>query len=82
MMESLYGNGFVLLGVWVSTSLVMLFFWGLLAWAVVNVLSRQGFARRRAGASDHRHSHHLRQIVADDSGCRARYGRENGSVKN
>ncbi len=35
MMETLYGNGLVLLGLWVSTSLVMLFIWGVLAWAVL-----------------------------------------------
>ena len=43
MMESLYGNGLVVLGLWVSMSLVMLLIWGLLAWAVVNILSRRRF---------------------------------------
>ena len=76
MMEALYGNGLVLLGIWVSTSLVMLFFWGGLAWAVVNGLSRQGFGRRRAGATDYRNSHHVRQIDGYDSRRRARSGRE------
>lgn len=45
MMESLYGNGLVLLGLWLSMSLVMLFIWGLLAWAVVNILSRRRLRR-------------------------------------
>jgi hypothetical protein len=73
MMEALSGNGLVLLGIWVSTSLIMLFFWGGLAWAVVNVLSRQGFGRRWAGATDNRKSH-WRQTVSDVSGSRARSG--------
>jgi hypothetical protein len=46
MIESLYDNGLVLLGIWVSMSLVMLLFWGVLAWAVVNIISRQGSGRR------------------------------------
>jgi hypothetical protein len=57
MMESLYGNGLVLLGLWVSMSLVMLFIWGLLAWAVVSVLSRRRFRRTWAGATGYRNSH-------------------------
>jgi hypothetical protein len=67
MMESLYGNGLVLLGLWVSMSLVMLFIWGLLAWAVVNILSRRRFRRTWAAASGYRNSHHFRQTVGDDS---------------
>jgi hypothetical protein len=67
MIESLYGNGLVLLGIWVSMSLVMLLFWGVLAWAVLNIISRQGSGSRRAGATAYRNSHHLHQIVGDDS---------------
>lgn len=51
MMESLGTNSLVLSGLWVATSLLMLLVWGLLAWAVVSILSRQEFGRRRAGAS-------------------------------
>jgi hypothetical protein len=47
MMESLYANNLVLSGLWVATSLLMLLVWGLLAWAVVSILSRRGFGRRR-----------------------------------
>jgi hypothetical protein len=39
MLESIYENGLVLLAFWVVTSLIMLFIWGLLAWAVVSILS-------------------------------------------
>jgi hypothetical protein len=80
MMDSLYGNGLLLLGLWVSTSLVMLFIWGVLAWAVVNTLSRQRFGRRWAGATEYRNSHHLHQTVGYDSGRRARSNPENRSV--
>ena len=67
MMESLYGNGLVLLGLWVGMSLVMLFIWGLLAWAVVNILSRRRFRRTWAAATGYRKSHHFHQAVGDDS---------------
>ena len=80
MMESLSGNGLVLLGIWVSTSLVMLFFWGGLAWAVVNGLSRHGFGRRRSGATDYRNSNHSRQTIGNDSRRRARSRREKGVI--
>ena len=80
MMETLYGNGLLLLGLWVSTSLVMLLIWGVLAWAVVNILSRQRFGRRWAGATNYRNSHHLHQTVGSDSGRRARSGPENRSA--
>jgi hypothetical protein len=76
MIESLYGNGLVLLGIWVSMSLVMLLFWGVLAWAVLNIISRKGSGSRRAGATADRNSHHLRQIVGDDSRRRALSGSE------
>jgi hypothetical protein len=52
MMGSLYGNGLVLLGLWVATSLAMLLFWGLLSWAVVSILSRHGFERRWTGTAE------------------------------
>jgi hypothetical protein len=45
MLGSMYGNGLILIGLWVATSLVVLFLWGLLAWAVVTMLSRRGSAR-------------------------------------
>jgi hypothetical protein len=41
MLDSIYGNGLMLLGLWVATSLVMLYLWGLLAWVVVVMLSRR-----------------------------------------
>ena len=40
MLGSMYGNGLVLVGLWVATSLVVLCLWGFLAWAVVTMLSR------------------------------------------
>jgi hypothetical protein len=81
MMETLYGHSLVLLGLWVSTSLVMLFFCGVLAWAVVNILSRQGLKRRWTGSTNHRNSHRVRQNVGDASRRLARHGPEKSSVK-
>ena len=49
MIESFYGNGLLLLGLWTATSIIMVFLWGLLAWAVVNLIARRGPRRRRAG---------------------------------
>jgi hypothetical protein len=80
MIASLYGNGLVLLGIWVSMSLVMLLFWGVLAWAVVNISSHKGAGRRWAGAAAYQNSRHLRQTVGDDSGRRAHSGSEKRSA--
>jgi hypothetical protein len=57
MLGSMYGNGLVLVGLWVATSLVVLFLWGVLAWAVVTMLSRRGSARNDAGTPDCRDRH-------------------------
>ncbi len=57
MLGSMYGNGLVLVGLWVATSLVVLCLWGVLAWAVVTMLSRRGSARNEAGTADCRDMH-------------------------
>lgn len=72
MMESLYGDGLELLGLWVATSLVLLLVWGLLAWAVVKILSRQRSRRRWASATNNPESDHMRHTVSDDASCCAR----------
>jgi hypothetical protein len=74
MTGSLYDNGLAVFGLWVATGLVMLFLWGLLAWAVVSILSRQGFGRRGAGTTDYRGSRHMCHTVADDSRRLSRCG--------
>jgi hypothetical protein len=45
MLGSIYGNGLILLGLWVATSLVVLALWGLLTWAVVTLLTWRRSAR-------------------------------------
>jgi hypothetical protein len=54
MIESIYGSGLLVLALWIATSLFVLGFWGLLAWAVVHLLSRRGGGRNSAVDMDHR----------------------------
>lgn len=53
MIESIYGSGLLVLGLWIATSLFVLGFWGALAWAVVHLLSRR--ERRGQSAIDRNH---------------------------
>lgn len=56
MIETFYGSSLVLLGLWTVTSLCVLFLFGGLAWAAVQLLARFGIGEDFADRTDDRNA--------------------------